>query len=152
MSVASVIKDKQEFLGKEIYLSDWTQITQDQINKFADSTHDHQWIHVDEEKAAKGPFGKTIAQGFLTLSLLSFFSYQSPIQLEGAKMSINYGLDKVRFINPVFSGAKIRDHIVLTALEERPDNRILMTLTHTIEIEGQKKPACFAQALAMVFF
>jgi acyl dehydratase len=67
-------------------------------------------------------------------------------------MSINYGLDKVRFINPVFCGAKIRDHIVLTALEERPDNRILMTLTHTTEIEGQKKPACFAQALAMVFF
>ena len=67
-------------------------------------------------------------------------------------MSNNYGLDKVRFINPVFCGAKIRDHIDLTAQEERPDNRILMTLTHTIEIEGQKKPACFAQALAMVFF
>jgi acyl dehydratase len=152
MSVASVLKDMGKFIGKEIYVSDWTEVTQEQINKFADSTKDHQWIHVDVEKAAKGPFGKTIAHGFLTLSHLPFFSYQIPIRPEGAKMSINYGLDKVRFINPVVSGAKIRDRIVLSALEERPDNRVLMTQTHTIEIEGQEKPACIAQALAMIFF
>ena len=152
MSVVSVIKDMQKFIGKEIYLSDWTQITQDQINKFADSTKDHQWIHVDVEKAAKGPFGKTIAHGFLTLSHLPFFSYQVPLKFEGAKMSINYGPDKVRFINPVVSGAKIRDRIVMSALEEKPGDRILMTQTHTIEIEGQDKPACVAQALAMIFF
>jgi acyl dehydratase len=152
MSIATVLKDMEKNIGKEIFVSDWTQVTQEQINKFADSTKDHQWIHVDPEKAAKGPFGKTIAHGFLTLSHLPFFSYQVPIKLEGAKMSINYGLDKVRFINPVISGAKIRDRIVLTALEERPDNRVLMTQTHTIEIEGQEKPACVAQALAMIFF
>jgi acyl dehydratase len=152
MSVASVLKDMGKFIGKEIYVSDWTEVTQEQINKFADSTKDHQWIHVDVEKAAKGPFGKTIAHGFLTLSHLPFFSYQIPIRPEGAKMSINYGLDKVRFINPVVSGAKIRDRIVLSALEERPDNRVLMTQIHTIEIEGQEKPACIAQALAMIFF
>jgi acyl dehydratase len=107
---------------------------------------------VDEEKAAKGPFGKTIAHGFLTLSHLPFFSYQVPLKLEDAQMSINYGLDKVRFINPVISGSKIRDRIVLSAMEEKPGNRLLMKQTHTIEIEGQGKPACIAEALAMIFF
>jgi acyl dehydratase len=152
MSVASVLKDMEKLIGKEIFVSDWTHVTQEQINQFADSTKDDQWIHVDVEKAAKGPFGKTIAHGFLTLSHLPFFSYQVPLKFEGAKMSINYGLDKVRFINPVVSGAKIRDRIVISALEEKPGDRILMTQTHTIEIEGQEKPACIAQALAMIFF
>jgi acyl dehydratase len=152
MSVAEVLKDMEKLIGKEIFISDWTQVTQEQINQFADSTKDHQWIHVDVEKAAKGPFGKTIAHGFLTLSHLPFFSYQVPLKFEGSKMLINYGLDKVRFINPVISGAKIRDRIVLSLLEEKPDNRILMTQTHTIEIEGQEKPACIAQALTMIFF
>jgi acyl dehydratase len=152
MSLASVLKDMEKSIGKEIFLSDWTQVTQEQINQFADSTKDHQWIHVDVEKAAKGPFGRTIAHGFLTLSHLPFFSYQVPLKLEGAAMTINYGLDRVRFLNPVVSGAKIRDRIVLTALEEKPGNRLLMTQTHTIEIEGQEKPACIAQALGMIFF
>jgi acyl dehydratase len=107
---------------------------------------------VDVEKAAKGPFGQTIAHGFLTLSHLPFFSYQVPLKMEGAAMTINYGLDRVRFLSPVVSGARIRDRIVLTALEEKPGNRLLMTQTHTIEIEGQEKPACIAQALAMIFF
>ena len=151
MSVAAVLKDMEKLIGKEIFVSDWTQVTQEQINQFADSTKDHQWIHVDVEKAAKGPFGRTIAHGFLTLSHLPFFVYQIPIKFEGVKMAINYGLDKVRFINPVITGAKIRDRIVISALEERPDNRILMTQTHTIEIEGQEKPACVAQALFMIF-
>jgi acyl dehydratase len=152
MTAATVLKDMEKFIGKEIFLSDWTQVTQEQINQFADSTKDHQWIHVDPAKAAKGPFGKTIAHGFLTLSHLPFFSYQVPLKFEGAQMSINYGLDKVRFINPVMSGAKIRDRIVLSALEEKPGNRLLVTQTHTIEIEGQDKPACIAEALAMIFF
>ena len=152
MSVAEVLKDMEKLIGKEIFISDWTQVTQEQINQFADSTKDHQWIHVDVEKAAKGPFGKTIAHGFLTLSHLPFFSYQVPLKFEGSKMLINYGLDKVRFINPVISGAKIRDRIVISLLEQKPDNRILMTQTHTIEIEGQEKPACIAQALTMIFF
>ena len=152
MSISSVLKDMEQSIGKEIFVSDWTQVTQEQINQFADSTKDHQWIHVDAEKAAAGPFGKTIAHGFLTLSHLPFFSYQIPLKMEGSKMSINYGLDKVRFINPVISGSKIRDRIVLSSLEEKPGNRLLMTQTHTIEIEGQEKPACIAQALGMIFF
>ncbi len=152
MSATDVLKTMEPHIGKEVFLSDWTQVTQEQINLFADSTKDHQWIHVDPEKAAKGPFGKTIAHGFLTLSHIPFFSYQVPLKMEGARMSINYGLDKVRFINPVASGAKIRDRVVLKALEEKPGNRILMTQTHTIEIEGQDKPACIADALGMYFF
>lgn len=152
MSAASALKAMEQFIGKEIFLSDWTEVTQDQINQFADSTKDHQWIHVDVEKASKGPFGQTIAHGFLTLSHLPFFGYQVPLRMEGSKMLINYGLDRVRFISPVFSGAKIRDRILLTALEEKPDNRLLMTQSHTIEIEGQEKPACVVQALSMVFF
>ncbi|PKN68588.1 MAG: enoyl-CoA hydratase [Deltaproteobacteria bacterium HGW-Deltaproteobacteria-12] len=152
MSAASVLKEMEKFIGKEIFLSDWTEVTQSQINQFADSTKDHQWIHVDEKKAAQGPFGRTIAHGFLTLSHLPFFSYQVPLKMEGSQMLINYGLDKVRFINPVMSGARIRDRIVLAALEEKPGNRILMTQTHTIEIEGQEKPACVAEMLTMTFF
>ncbi len=93
MSIASVLRDMGKHIGKEVFVSDWTQVTQEQINQFADSTKDHQWIHVDPEKAAKGPFGKTIAHGFLTLSLLPFFSYQVPLKFEGSQMSINYGLD-----------------------------------------------------------
>ncbi len=152
MPAAAVLKEMGKFIGKEIFLSDWTEVTQDQINQFADSTKDHQWIHVDAQKAAQGPFGKTIAHGFLTLSHLPFFAYQVPLKMEGSRMLINYGLDKVRFINPVVSGAKIRDRIVLSALEEKPGNRILMTQTHTIEIEGQEKPACVAEMLTMSFF
>ena len=152
MSIESVLQELKPHLGKEVFVSGWKQVTQEQINQFADSTKDHQWIHVDLEKAAKGPFGQTIAHGFLTLSHLPFFSYQVPLKFEGAKMSINYGLDKVRFLNPVPSGAKIRDRIVLSALEEKPGNRILMTQQHTIEIEGQDKPACIADALGMIFF
>jgi len=152
MSLSAALKDMEPYIGKEVFVSDWTQVTQDQMNKFADSTMDHQWIHVDKEQAAKGPFGTTIAHGFLTLSHLPFFSYQVPLKAEGAKMSINYGLDKVRFLNPVPSGSKIRDRIVLKALEQKPGNRLLVTQTHTIEIEGQDKPACIADALGMIFF
>lgn len=152
MSAATVLKEMEKEIGKEMFVSDWTRVTQDQINKFADSTKDFQWIHVDKEKAAKGPFGTTIAHGYLTLSHLPFFSYQAPTKMEGVQMMVNYGLDKVRFLNPVVSGAKIRDRIVLSGLEEKPGNRLLMKQTHTIEIEGQEKPACIAEALAMIFF
>lgn len=152
MSIESTLEIMDKHIGKEIFLSGWTQVTQDQINKFADCTKDDQWIHVDTEKAAKGPFGTTIAHGFLTLSHLPFFSYQVPLRAEGAKMSINYGLDKVRFLNPVASGSKIRDRIVLKSVEAKPGNRLLITQTHMIEIDGQDKPACIADALAMIFF
>lgn len=152
MSVSIALKKVEGFIGKEIYLSEWIRITQDQINQFADSTMDHMWVHVDEKKAANGPFGATIAHGYLTLSLLPFFNYQVPMILEGMKFTINYGLDKVRFINPVVSGAKLRDRIVLAAIEEKPGNRLLIKQNHTLEIDGQEKPACTAEALTMLFF
>ena len=148
----ATLEEVKKLVGTEVFLSDWTEVTQDQINQFAESTADHQWIHVDVEKAAKGPFGQTIAHGFLTLSHIPFFSYQMPIHFEDAKMSINYGLNKVRFLTPVLSGSKIRDRIVLSGLEDKGAGRVLMTTSHTIEIEGMDKPACIADSLGMIFF
>jgi acyl dehydratase len=152
MSMDTTLEQMKKLLGTEVYLSDWKEVTQEQINQFADATGDHQWIHVDVEKAKQGPFGAPIAHGFLTLSNLPFFSYQMPLKFEGAKMSINYGLNKVRFLNPVIVGSKIRDRIVLSGVEAKENNRLLMTTTHTMEIQGQEKPACIAESLAMTFF
>ena len=105
MSIESVLKELQPHLGKEVFVSGWKQVTQAQINQFADSTGDHQWIHVDAEKAAAGPFGRTIAHGFLTLSHIPF-SYQAPVKIEGAKMSINYGLTRCVFSTPFLRDRK----------------------------------------------
>lgn len=145
------LEEIKKLVGSEIFVSEWKRIDQDQINQFADATGDHQWIHVDTERAAKGPFGTTIAHGFLTLSQIPFFSYQGAVTPVGAKMSINYGLNRVRFLNPVVVNSRIRDRIVLSNVEESKGGRILITTTHTIEIDGQEKPACIAETLAMIF-
>lgn len=152
MQAQEVIERMKPLVGQELFLSDWKEITQEQINKFADCTGDHQWIHVDVERAKQGPFGTTIAHGFLTLSHIPYFSYQMPLRFEGSKMSINYGLNRVRFLNPVPVGSKIRDRITLKGLEERSNNRILMTTTHRIEIEGQDTPACIAETLSLIVY
>lgn len=152
MQAAEALEKMKSYVGKELFVSDWKEITQEQINQFADCTGDHQWIHVDVEKAKQGPFGTTIAHGFLTLSHIPFFSYQMPLRFEGAKMTINYGLNRVRFLNPVPVGSKIRDRITLKSLEEKGTNRILMTTTHTIEIEGQETPACIAETLGLIVY
>jgi acyl dehydratase len=138
-------------IGQDNGTTDWILIDQAKINGFADVTGDHQWIHVDIEKATHGPFGTPIAHGFLTLALLPVFSYAGKYMIEGAKMSINYGLNKVRFINPVPVGSRVRSKMVITAIEEKKPGQILVTNTHTIEIEGQEKPACVAEALGMIF-
>ena len=145
------LEEIRRLVGTEVYVSAWKEVRQDQIDGFADSTGDHQWIHVDPVKAARGPFGRTIAHGFLTLSHIPFFSYQGAVSPEGAKMIVNYGLNKVRFPNPVTVGSKIRDRIFLSRVEEQQEGRILMTTIHTIEIEGQEKPACVAESIALVF-
>jgi acyl dehydratase len=145
------LEEIKRLVGKEVYVSDWKEVSQGQIDGFADATGDHQWIHVDPVKATQGPFGKTIAHGFLTLSHIPFFSYQGAVSPEGAKMIVNYGLNKVRFPNPVTVGSKIRDRILLLKVEEQQGGRILITTIHTIEIEGQEKPACVAESLALVF-
>ncbi len=141
----------KERVGQKLGTSDWFEIDQDRINQFADCTNDHQWIHVDKEKAVQGPFGDTIAHGYLIVSLFSFFATSYGVIPEGATMAINYGTNKIRFINSVRVGSKIRDHMELTKVEEKSGGRILLTTTHTIEIEGEEKPACVGEALGMFF-
>lgn len=150
VEVLSIEKIKAR-IGEELGVTDWFQMDQDRINKFADCTLDHQWIHVDPDAAAKGPFGKTIAHGYLVVSLLSYFAADYAVLPEGTMMAINYGMNKLRLMNPVVSDAKIRDRIVLSQVEEKSNGRVLVTTTHTIEIEGADKPACVAEVLSMFF-
>jgi acyl dehydratase len=142
----------KKMIGQENGTSEWVLIDQDRINRFADATEDHQWIHVDIEKAKKGPFGGPIGHGFLTLSLIPIFSKSAKYLPEGLKMAVNYGLNKVRFITPVPVGSQVRSRMVISAVEEKGPGRILMTITHSIEIKGQDKPACIAEGLSMLFF
>lgn len=138
------------YIGQEVGVTDWLQIDQDRINKFADATGDHQYIHVDPERAAETPFGTTIAHGFLTLSLMSMLSSQhGGIKLENAVMGINYGLDKVRFINPVKVNDKIRARFELVSAEEKKPKHFLIKHNVTIDIDGEEKPALIAQWLGM---
>ncbi len=144
------IKDLSGFLGKEVGLTDWIEINQDQINKFADATGDFQYIHVDEDRAAETPFGATIAHGFLTLSLLSKLSSMGGgIKLENAVMGINYGLDKVRFVSPVRVNSKVRARFQLISAEEKKPKHYLLKHNVTVEIEGDEKPALVAEWLGM---
>jgi len=145
------LEDIKAKIGQEIGKSEWIQIDQDRINQFAECTGDHQWIHVDEEKAAAGPFGKTIGHGFLTVSMIPKLSEDTMLVPEGTMMAINYGLDKVRLLNPVTVDSKIRAIMVLGNVTEKSGGRILISVTNTIEIEGQEKPACVAEALTMFF-
>ena len=129
--------------------TDWLTITQEQVNQFADCTLDHQFIHVDPARAAETPFGGTIAHGFLSLSLLSHFSEQHGLLIEGCVMGVNYGLDKVRFLNPVRVGSRIRAHARMLGIEEKAPGQFLMRTEMTLEIEGEDKPALVAQWLGM---
>jgi len=149
MIEALALDQIKQKIGEEFCVSDWLQIDQDRVNQFAECTGDHQWIHVDQEAAKQGPFGGTIAHGFLTVSLISCLASQDGFVPEGATMAVNYGLNKVRLLNPVLVGSKIRDRMTLTEVTEKPGNRVLITVTHTIEIEGVEKPACIAELLTM---
>ncbi|MGV0604978.1 MaoC family dehydratase [Mycolicibacterium sp. XJ1904] len=140
--------DLDEFIaaeGSQLGPSEWLEVTQDRVNLFADATEDHQWIHVDPEKAANGPFGATIAHGLLTLSLLPYFSHQL-YTVGNIAMAINYGYNKVRFITPVKVGAKIRATGELTKIDQL-DGAVQSTMTTTIEIEGSEKPAAVAESI-----
>jgi acyl dehydratase len=147
------IEQLRNAIGTEIGLSGWRVITQDIINRFADATDDHQFIHVDEERAkAETPFGGTIAHGFLTVSLLSTLAFEALPGIVGATMGINYGFDKLRFLTPVKTGARVRARFVLAAADIRKSGRILSTHEVTLEIEGNLSPALKATwlTLAMV--
>jgi len=143
------VEKLKTMVGQDNGTSDWVLIDQERVNRFADATDDHQWIHVDVEQAKQGPFGGTIAHGFLILSLTPLFSSSGKYLPEGMKMVLNYGLNKVRFIAPVPVGSRIRSKMVISGVEEKDPGRLLVTTTHTIEIEGQEKPACIAETLAM---
>ncbi len=134
--------------GSEIGTSEWLQIDQDRIDSFADATLDHQWIHVDVEAANAGPFGTPIAHGFLTLSLLPHFSSQV-FALETPGARLNYGLDKVRFPHPVPVGSRLRSHVRFGEVKDLPAGKQL-TVEHTVEIEGQTKPACVAAHVVLL--
>lgn len=138
-------------VGHELGTSDWCLIDQAMIDRFADLTDDHQWIHVDREAAARGPFGATIAHGFLVLSLMTRMVTTLGIELEGAHMGMNYGFDRVRITNVVRPGSRIRVRAVLKDLIERSPGQWLMTLGITVEIEGESKPAVVADWLGLQF-
>ena len=135
------------YVGQEISISEWIHVEQDRIDLFADATGDHQYIHVDAERAAETPFGTTIAHGFLSLSLLA--SMNGGLKLENSVMGINYGLDKVRFQNPVKVGAKIRGRFTLVSAEEKKPMHFLLKHNVVVEIEGEEKPALIADWLGM---
>ena len=144
-----VLEDLQARIGEEVGVGEWFEVDQQRINTFADATDDHQWIHVDQERAAAGPFGTTIAHGFLTLSLI--VTLQPRLDVEGARMSINYGLDRVRFITPVPSGSRIRARSVLKEVGEVAGG-LQIKQEVTVELEGSEKPACVAESLARLYF
>jgi acyl dehydratase len=129
----------------------WLTIDQKRIDQFADCTDDHQWIHVDVERAGReSAFGSTVAHGYLTLALLGRFTYEVGLVPADAGQAFNYGLNRVRFMTPVRAGARIRDRVTLLAAEEKGPGRVLVKAQHTIEIEGEDKPAMVAEALAML--
>jgi acyl dehydratase len=155
MSQQEVLASLQARVGQQIHLSDWFDVTQERINAFAEATGDHQWIHVDRERAAReSPWKTTIAHGYLTLSLYPLLrglvDATQPL-FPGVKQVINYGLDKLRFPNAVKSGSRVRARCVLLKVEEVAGG-LQMTEQYTVEIDGQPKPACVAEAIMRAYF
>ncbi|WP_449062830.1 MaoC family dehydratase [Planomonospora algeriensis] len=147
MRIFSNIQELKSAVGEHLGHSEWRTVTQEQVNLFADATGDHQWIHVDVEAAAGGPFGGTIAHGYLSLSLLPSFMMEL-FRVDGLAMGINYGLDKVRFPSPVPVGARVRCGAELTDLKGTPSG-YLSKMKMTVEVEGRAKPACIAETLSL---
>jgi acyl dehydratase len=140
-----------QFVGKELGVSQWVTIEQERIDRFADCTGDHQWIHVDVERARKeSPLGSTIAHGYLSASMLAQFTFEVLIEPAGITRAINYGIDKLRFLHPVKPGARIRDRVVLKSVEDKGNGQWLVTAENTVEIDGETRPALIATTLAVV--
>ncbi|MFO7193532.1 MULTISPECIES: MaoC family dehydratase [Thermocrispum] len=149
MRTFSTPDDLLDAVGEQLGTSDWLEITQERVNQFADATDDHQWIHVDPERAKTGPFGRTIAHGYLTLSLLPVLLRQI-YRVENTSMVINYGLNKVRFPAPVPVGSRIRATSTLS--DAKPvDGGVQVELTTTVEVEGGSKPACVAVNVVRIY-
>ncbi|WP_313713920.1 MaoC family dehydratase [Pseudomonas sp.] len=145
------VNELTQYVGKELGRSDWLKIDQQRINLFAEATGDFQFIHVDPERAAKTPFGTTIAHGFLTLSLIPKLMEDILVMPEGLKMVVNYGLDSVRFIQPVKVDSKVRLKVDLGEVNEKKPGQWLLKATVTLEIEGEEKPAYIAEPLSLCF-
>ncbi|MCU0925512.1 MAG: MaoC family dehydratase [Hydrogenophaga sp.] len=146
MKTFETLADLAACVGQEVALSDWVTITQEQVNRFAEATGDHQWIHVDVARAKDGPFGAPIAHGFLTLSLLPVF-FESAFELRRSGLGLNYGLNKVRFTAPVPVGSRLRARMWLLACDPIDNEGLQMTWRVTVEREGSDKPACVAECL-----
>jgi acyl dehydratase len=144
------LDDLRSAAGTELGVSDWIEIDQDRIDQFADATGDHQWIHVDPERARSGPFGGTVAHGYLTLSLIPALA-ASVWSLDNARMGVNYGLNKVRFPAPVPVGSRVRARIELLAVDDVPGNGVQLTARVTVEREGGDKPVCVAETVSRVY-
>ena len=143
--------DLAQYVGKEIGVTDWFTVDQARIDKFADATGDHQWIHVDVERAKKDmPGGKTIAHGFLTLSLIPMLNHQIS-HINNVRNGINYGCNKVRFTSPVPAGSKVRARAKLLAADPMTGGGVRLTNQVTVEIEGQERPACVAETMSIVY-
>ncbi len=145
-TTANGLDELKALTGTDLGRTGWLEITQSRVNTFADATGDHQWIHTDPDKAKDGPFGGPIAHGYLTLSLIIPL-FNELLEITGVSMSVNYGLEKVRFPSPVPVGAKIRLHGTVDTVEEVKGNGVQMRLTFTVEADGSDKPACVAQAV-----
>lgn len=148
----TVTVDLDEFTssaGRELEPSDWLLIDQERVNQFANATNDHQFIHVDPERAAQSPFGGTIAHGFLTLSLLSYLNAQNLIVPDGLVMGINYGSNKIRYLQPVSVGERIRSRQKLLEISEKKPGQWLVKSIVTVEIENKEKPAMIAEILSL---
>lgn len=146
MRIFDTLTDLAECVGTEVAVSDWHTVTQQAINQFADATGDHQWIHVDLNKAAAGPFGTPIAHGFLTLALLPRF-FDSSVQVTNSALGVNYGLNKVRFMAPVPVGSRLRGRMHLLAAQPIASHGIQLCWQVTVEREGTDKPVCVAESL-----
>jgi acyl dehydratase len=146
MKVYAKLSDLQPLVGQDLGASEWITIEQSRIDEFAQATGDHQWIHVDPARAATGPFGATVAHGFLTLSLLPLFS-ETAFTIDDVRMGINYGLNRVRFAAPVRVGSRLRAHFKLLSFEPL-EGGAQLTVQATFEIEGQAKPACVAESVS----
>jgi acyl dehydratase len=138
-------------VGQPVGVSDWIEVSQDRITAFADATEDHQFIHVDPAAAAAAGFGGAIAHGFLSLSLLSRMAADVMLIPDTARMALNYGLDRVRFLAPVKAGKRVRGHFTLDGVDEKAPGQLLIRQTVTVEIEGEDKPALTAQWLGLIF-
>jgi len=150
MTAITTLEELREFAGREIAVTDWLEMTQERINQFADATGDHQWIHIDRERAQReSPYKTTIAHGFLTLSLVPKF-LQDAVHLGDSHMAINYGLNRVRFPSAVRAGARIRARIVLQSIRDVPD-AIEAVFAITIEIQDSEKPCCVAESLVRYY-